>query len=129
MMNGKEISRVRGPLGQIGMSDDAKHEVLTVLAGTFSNQAEAFNRLCAEARAIGIDVSADQTDVIREAREVRLAHYFRPAIVARIEQDRGGDDTVFVLLPSQLSADTRYPPTGSDLRLIGRFAGLVRNPL
>ena len=120
---------VFGPLGRHGMTDDGEHELLTVLVGSFANQAEAFERLGAEARVFGIDVSAEEVDVIREAREVRLAHYFRPAIVARIEQERGDNDTVFVLLPSELSADVRYPPTGSDLRLLGRFAGLVRKPV
>ena len=103
------------------MSDDAQPVLLTVLAGTFSNQAEAFEALREEAWEIG----PHQTDVIGEASEVRLAHYFRPAIVARIEEASGADNTILILFPSSLSAEPRFPPEGSSLHLLGRYAGLL----
>ena len=99
--------------------------MLTVLAGSFANQATAFYALRTEAETMGIEIAPHQTDVIREAREVRLAHYFRPAIVARIEEARGEDDTILVLFPSRLTAEPRFPPEGNTLRLLGRYAGLL----
>ena len=110
------------------MTNDTELAMLTVLAGTFANQAAAFERLTAEARTFGIDVSPHQIDVVREAREVRLAHYFRPAIVAKLEEERGEDDTLIVLFPSKLTAENRFPPIGSDLRVLGRYAGLMQYP-
>lgn len=107
------------------MSDDAQPVLLTVLAGTFSNQAEAFEALREEAWEMGISVGPHQTDVIGEASEVRLAHYFRPAIVARIEEASGADNTILILFPSSLSAEPRFPPEGSSLHLLGRYAGLL----
>lgn len=97
--------------------------VMTVLAGTFVNQAAAFFALRAEAGRFGLDVEPTDADVIREASEVRLAHYFRPAIVARIEERRGDDDTLVLLFPSRLTAMPAFPPETSGLRLLGRFAG------
>lgn len=111
------------------MSDNALPAMLTVLAGTFINQASAFYALKAEAGKIGIEVLPTETDVIREAREVRLAHYFRPAIVARIEAEMEDDDTVILLFPSGLTARPTFPPVESALRLVGRYAGLLVQPL
>ena len=111
------------------MSSSALPVLVTVLAGTFTNQAAAFYALKMAAGKIGIDVLPTQTDVIREAREVRLAHYFRPAIVARIEAAMEKDDTVILLFPSPLTARPAFPPDDSSLRLIGRFAGLLDQPV
>ena len=111
------------------MSENALPVLVTVLAGTFSNQAAAFFVLRTEAGRIGIDVKHTDTDVIREATEVRLAHYFRPAIVARIEAAMAPDNTVILLFPSALTARPSSPPEGSPIRLIGRFAGLLEQPL
>jgi hypothetical protein len=111
------------------MSDTASPVLITVLAGTFSNQAAAFFVLRTEAGKIGIDVKHTETDVIREASEVRLAHYFRPAIVARIEAAMAPDNTVILLFPSPLTARPAFPPEDSPIRLIGRFAGLLDQPL
>ncbi len=107
------------------MSESTVPVLVTVLAGTFTNQAAAFYALRSEAERIGVVVQTRETDVIREAREVRLAHYFRPAIVARIEAAMQDDDTVLLLFPSQLTARPAFPPDGSALRLLGRFAGLL----
>jgi len=101
--------------------------MLTVLAGSFFNQAEAFRTLCAEAIEFDIEVAPSQTDVIGEAREVRLAHYFRPAIVARIEDACGEDNTIIVLMPSPASAQPRFPTGDGALRLLGRFAGTLQD--
>lgn len=99
-----------------------------ILAGNFSNQAEAFRRLHAEASDFGVDIIPREVDVIREAREVRLAHYFRPAIVARIEKACDPDNTVVVILPSELSALPHFPTGDKAFRLIGRFAGTLIEP-
>lgn len=107
------------------MSQVAQPVMLTVLAGTFANQADAFEALRTEARSAGITVGPHQTDVVREATEVRLAHYFRPAIVARIEEASGEDDTIVILFPSRLTAEPRFPYEGSKLRLLGRYAGMM----
>lgn len=111
------------------MRENTVPVLITVLAGTFTNQAAAFYALRLEAEKIGIDLAPTQTDVIRESSEVRLAHYFRPAIVARIEEARGADDTIALLFPSPLTAFPAFPPENSDLRLVGRFAGLLDQPL
>lgn len=105
------------------MTDTAVPVLLTVLAGTFTNQAAAYFALRAEAERAGVELTPEQTDVIREAAGVRLAHYFRPAIVARIEEATGEDDTVVLLFPSPLTALPAFPPDTSALRLVGRFAG------
>jgi hypothetical protein len=98
---------------------------MTVLSGRFVNQAAAFYALRAEAEKIGVALLPKETDVIREARDVRLAHYFRPAIAARIVDALGEDDTVLVLFPSRLTAFPAFPPEDSALRLLGRFAGVL----
>ena len=109
-------------------SENYESVMLSLLAGTFPNQAVAFQSLQDEAALFDISVKMEQLDVIREAREVRLAHYFRPAIVARIEKARESDDTVFVLYPSQLTAEPRFPSGTGKLRLLGRFAGTLAFP-
>lgn len=103
--------------------------LVTVLAGSFTNQAAAFFVLRSEAERLGLQISPADTDVIREAPEVRLAHYFRPAIVARIQAEMGEDDTTILLFPSELTARPTFPPEDCALRLIGRFAGLLEQPL
>ncbi len=105
------------------MTDTAVPVLMTVLAGTFTNQAAAFYALRTEAERVGVELGPEQTDVIREAASVRLAHYFRPAIVARIEEAVAEDDTIILLFPSRLTAIPSFPPEGSSLRLVGRFAG------
>lgn len=107
------------------MNETTVPVLVTVLAGTFTNQAAAFYALRSEAEKLGIELRTRDTDVIREAREVRLAHYFRPAIVARIESAMEEDDTVLLLFPSQLTARPAFPPEDSALRLLGRYAGLL----
>lgn len=106
----------------------ASKVMLTVLSGTFSNQANAFRHLQAEAADFDIDVFPREADVIGEAREVRLAHYFRPAIVARIEKACDMDNTIIVLLPSRLSALPHFPSGDRGLRLLGRYAGILQSP-
>lgn len=111
------------------MQSSASPVLVTVLAGTFTNQAAAFFVLRTEAARLGIDLSPGETDVIREAPEVRLAHYFRPAIVGKIEAAMMDDNTTILLFPSLLTARPSFPPEESELRLIGRFAGLLAQPL
>lgn len=112
------------------MSDNKVPALVTVLGGQFENQRDAFDALDAEAKKRGILYDLDDVDVIREASEVRLAHYFRPAIVARIEEARGTDDTVILLFASALTSAPDFPPDESELRLVGRFAGrVVSRPL
>ena len=99
--------------------------ILPVLAGSFESQPAAFNALSYSAKTMGMMIGAWDVDVIREVPEVRLAHYFRPAIVARIQELQAEDDTVVVIKPSALSAAPMFPPDGSGFRLLGRFAGLL----
>lgn len=110
------------------MRETAAPVLVTVLAGTFTNQAAAFFVLRMEAAQFGIDLDPRDTDVIREAPEVRLAHYFRPAIVARIQAAMADDDTTVLLFPSLLTARPAFPPEHSAFRLVGRFAGLLEHP-
>ena len=98
---------------------------LTVLGGTFESQPAAFAALLDAATRSGLDVDLADVDVIQAAPEVRLAHYFRPAIVARIEEARGTDNTVIVLRPSLLSTLPGFPAPGYGLRTLGRFAGEI----
>lgn len=102
-----------------------QNTILPVLAGSFDHQRQAFDSLTYSAKTMGIMVGAWDVDVIREAPDVRLAHYFRPAIVARIQSLQDEDNTVIVIKPSALSAAPMFPPDGSGLRLLGRFAGLL----
>ncbi len=107
------------------MWDHGETVMFTVLSGAFENQADAFRQLVQEANAFDIKIRPDEADVIREAREVRLTHYFRPAIVARIEEAAETDDTVIVLFPSNLTAVPHFPTGEGKLRLLGRFAGTL----
>lgn len=109
------------------MRQTAQPTLMTVLAGTFQNQAAAFYALRMEAEKIGVAIRPEETDVIREAREVRLAHYFRPAIAARITEACGEDDTIILLFPSRLTSFPTFPPEPSALRLVGRYAGLLEH--
>lgn len=99
--------------------------LLTVLAGGFETQPAAFAYLLQEAGRYGLSFDLADVDVIQSARPVRLAHYFRPAIVARIEALMGEADTVIVVRPSTLTARRDFPGSGSELQLLGRFAGEI----
>jgi hypothetical protein len=99
--------------------------LLTVLTGEFDTQPAAFAYLLQEAGRYGLTFDLADVDVIQSARTVRLAHYFRPAIVARIEALMGAADTVIVVRPSALTTRRDFPGSGSDLRLLGRFAGQI----
>ena len=107
------------------MSGEKVPALLTVMAGDFASQPDAFAYLLQEAGRYGLSFDLADVDVIQSARPVRLAHYFRPAIVARIEMLMGSADTVIVVRPSALTARRDFPGTGSDLRLLGRFAGEI----
>ena len=96
-----------------------------VLAGSFASQPIAFTCLCDEAERRGISVGLKAVDVIQAAASVRLAHYFRPAIVARIQELQAGDDTLILVRPSFLAAEPQFPSPNSPLRLLGRFAGEI----
>ena len=99
--------------------------LLTVYAGTFESQPVAFTCLKDAADIHGLSVDLKDVDVVQAASEVRLAHYFRPAIVARIQEAQGEDNTVIVIRPSALASARGLPVTGMPLRLLGRFAGEV----
>ena len=105
------------------MSDGRAPTLLTVLAGTFDTEPAAFAQLLEAATRSGVDFDLADVDVIQAAAEVRLAHYFRPAIVARIEEARGPDNTLIVMRPSLLSAVPGFPSPGYGLRMLGRYAG------
>lgn len=102
--------------------------LLTVLAGRFESQPLAFAALVDAADAFGVTFDLAEVDVIREAIQVRLAHYFRPQVVARLEQMQGEDDTIIILRPGPLTGDPRFPGDGRHLRLLGRFAGEIIDP-
>ena len=99
--------------------------LLTVLSGRFESQPAAFACLLQEAGRYGLSFDLADVDVIQNARPVRMAHYFRPAIVGRIDEAVGPDDTLIVLRPSPLTARRDFPGSGSELKLIGRFAGEI----
>ena len=99
--------------------------LLTVLTGEFDTQPAAFAYLLQEAGRYGLTFDLADVDVIQSARAVRLAHYFRPAIVARIEALIAAADTVIVVRPSALTTRCDFPGSGSNLRLLGRFAGQI----
>lgn len=82
----------------------------------------------AAANEFGLQFDLVDVDVIREAAEVRLAHYFRPQIVARIQSLQRPDDTAIVLRPSALTQQPRFPSDDSRLRLLGKFAGEIVEP-
>ena len=103
--------------------------LITVLSGRFDNQMVAFAALRKIAGDAGLSVDLGDVDVIREATNVRLAHYFRPGLVGRIQNALGTDDTLFLLRASSLTANPNVLVGNSNLRLLGRFAGQVVEPL
>ena len=102
--------------------------LLTVLSGLFESQPLAFTALQDAASHLQLEFDLADVDVIREAAEVRLAHYFRPQIVARIQSLLGSDDTTIVLRPSLLTAHPGFPANGGPLRRLGQFAGGLIEP-
>lgn len=101
------------------------HVPLTVLCGRFDSQPEALAAFLDATEAAGLHVDLEDIDVIRHAPEVRLAHYFRPAIVARIQNLQGADDTVIVLKPSQASQTPGFLLDNARFTRLGVFAGTV----
>ena len=101
---------------------------LTVLCGTFASQPLAFSALLDAADEAGISIDLADVDVIRHAHPVRLAHYFRPAIVARIETLMGEDDTVIILRPGEATQVPGFPSGHRALRRLGVFAGTLVEP-
>ena len=110
------------------MSIERVPVLLTVLSGLFDSQPLAFAALKDAADELRLDVDLADIDVIREAAEVRLAHYFRPQIATRILSLMNDDDTAIVLRPSLLTAHPSFPPVGSMLRHLGKFAGTLIEP-
>lgn len=110
------------------MKGDRVPVLLTVLSGKFPSQPSAFSALRAAAAEYDLVVDLADADLIRMAPDVRLAHYFRPQIVARIQAMQEDDDTVIVLRPTLLTAVPGFPGNGSPLRLLGRFAGSIVEP-
>jgi len=102
--------------------------LLTVLSGKFESQPLAFACLVDEAEKLGMRVDLADADVIQAAAPVRLAHYFRPQIAARVQELQGEDDTVIVLRPTELASVPSFPRPASALRLLGRFAGKIVEP-
>ena len=102
--------------------------LLTVLSGLFESQPLAFTALQDAAERIRLEFDLADVDVIREAADVRLAHYFRPQIVARIQSLQGDDNTTVVLRPSALTTHPDFPPRKGRLRLLGKFAGQLIEP-
>jgi len=107
------------------MKQAAVPALLSVLSGTFHLQPRALAALRDAADSLRLRFRLEDVDVIGEAGPVRLAHYFRPAIVARIQELQGDDDTVIVIRPCPLTATPLFPPMGGRLRLLGRFAGEI----
>ncbi len=107
------------------MSGPKVPAILMVLSGNFESQPVAFEALLDEAENRGLTVDLADVDVIREAANVRLAHYFRPAIVARLQTLQGSDDTLILVRPSALAIERSFPPDGAGFRLLGKFAGLI----
>lgn len=101
---------------------------LTVISGNFESQPLAFAAILDAAAEAGIGVDLADVDVIRHSRHVRLAHYFRPAIVARIEALMGDDDTVIVLRPGEATQTPGFPSGHPLLRRLGVFAGTLVVP-
>lgn len=100
---------------------------IAIYAGTFASQPLAFACLLDAADRSGAFLDLDDVDVIREAAHVRLSHYFRPELVARLEALRGEDDTLILVKPratGELPVTTLRDPR---LRPLGLFEGeLVR---
>ena len=104
---------------------DKQPTLLTVLSGQFTSQPAAYAALRRAAERLGLVVDLKDVDVIREAPHVRLAHYFRPGIVGRLQNMQDPDNTLIILRPSDLTATPRFPPEGTSFRLLGKFAGMV----
>ena len=102
--------------------------LLSVFSGSFESQPVAFACLIDQAEKRGLGIDLGDVDVIQVSSDVRLAHYFRPAIVARIQEAQGEDNTLIVLRPSRLSVERDFPTRGAPLRLLGRFAGEIIEP-
>ena len=116
--------RVRAVSGDI-MPQDKSRAILMVLAGTFDSQPYAFAALLSAVQAQGLSVDLGDVDVIREAPHVRLAHYFRPGIVGRLQNMQGEDNTLIVVRPSVLQAERLFRSEKNGLRLLGMFAGEI----
>lgn len=101
---------------------------LTVLSGNFASQPLAFAAILDAAGELGIDVDLADVDVIRHAAPVRLAHYFRPAIVARIETMMGEDNTAIILRPGPATQVPGFLASHPRLRRLGVFAGTLLVP-
>lgn len=97
---------------------------LTVLAGSFANQREAFGAIVEAAGLEGVNVDLADVDVICAAANVRLAHYFRPAIVAQIQDRQGDDDTLILLRACELTQKPRALTGHPLFRRLGVFAGV-----
>jgi len=102
--------------------------LLSVLSGSFASQPVAFACLLDEAEKRGLSIDLRDADVIQVSSDVRLAHYFRPAIVARIQAAQSEDNTLIILRPTRLTVERDFPTPDSPLRLLGRFAGEVIEP-
>ena len=110
------------------MSTERVPVLLTVLSGLFESQPLAFAALKDAADDLGLTVDLADIDVICEAAEVRLAHYFRPQIATRILSLMEGDNTAIVLRPSLLTTHPKFPPADGLLRHLGKFAGTLIEP-
>lgn len=107
------------------MSQEKSRATLMVLSGSFASQPLAFAALLDGAGDKAADVDLADVDVIREVPDVRLAHYFRPAIVARIQALQDKDNTLIIVRPSALQTGGLFKKEGARLRLLGHFAGEV----
>ena len=105
------------------MSDARFPASIAVYVGMFASQPLAFACLLDAADRAGAFLDLADVDVIREAQEVRLAHYFRPALVAQIEMLRGRHDTLILIKPRQ----SGLMPVGTlrdpHLKPLGLFPG------
>ena len=63
--------------------------LLSVFSGRFGSQPEAFACLLDQAERRGMSIDLGEADVIQHGADVRLAHYFRPQVVARIQAAQG----------------------------------------
>ena len=102
--------------------------LLTVLAGQFDSQPLAYAALRHAAAQLGLQIDVKDVDVIREAPHVRLAHYFRPGIVGRIQSLQGDKNTLIVLRPSDLTVTPGFPLKAKRFKLLGKFAGMDAEP-
>ena len=101
---------------------------LTVISGRFDNQREAFGAIVDASYSEGVTVDLADVDVISSAANVRLAHYFRPAIVARIQAMQGVDNTLLILRPSEATQKPGFLANHTQFRRLGVFAGTIIEP-